>query len=212
MMSLVSRTQKWQSSPLPSGRQNKYIRTLDGTFENTNYTALNQNNSPSDPDSSQDFESDNTTCYSSDGSQQNADEEEVDAVRVPLPPVIHHEPEIADTIVREQTGGKVFDDEEAHEKYKEAISEVGWHPEFDTENPLDPWKHRGEIWLTKLLFQSGNISQRTVDKFLRGFADGTIMMTDGDVQFTNSEEMLKLLDIAAGKGVVCPNMLLVCTF
>jgi len=78
-------------------------------------------------------------------------------------------------------------------------------PEFDANNPLHPWKHDGEIWLTKLLFQNGNISHSTADEFLGAFANGTITMADGPVQFQNSREMLKLLDIASENDPVGSN-------
>ena len=74
--------------------------------------------------------------------------------------------------------------------------------EFDVNNPLHPWKQEGKIWLTDLLFQKGNISRATADKFLVEFANGTLTTADGPVQFQNSREMLKLLDIAAENTVV----------
>ena len=69
-------------------------------------------------------------------------------------------------------------------------------------NPLYPWKNEGEIWLTNLLFRRGDISQTVANEILGAFASKKISMRDG-IQFTNSREMIKLLDIAARKGVVC---------
>ena len=69
-------------------------------------------------------------------------------------------------------------------------------------NPLYPWKNEGEIWLTNLLFRRRDISRTVADEILGAFASKKISMIDGPIQFTNSREMIKLLDIAARKGVV----------
>ncbi len=116
-----------------------------------------------------------------------------------------NEPKGDDYIIREPTGGMVYDDDKARTQHNELITRLGWVPESDANNPLHPWKHEGEIWLTDLLFRSGNVSQKTADKFLGAFANGRISMVDGPIQFTNSREMLKLLDIAARNGTVCSN-------
>ena len=73
---------------------------------------------------------------------------------------------------------------------------------IDKNNPLYPWKHEGEIWLTNLLFTNGNMSRSTADEILGAFANGKMIMASGPVQFTNSRQMMKLLDIAAEKSVV----------
>ena len=69
-------------------------------------------------------------------------------------------------------------------------------------NPLYLWRNEGEIWLTNLLFRRGDISRAVADEILGAFASKKISMIDGPIQFTNSREMIKLLDIAARKGVV----------
>ena len=69
-------------------------------------------------------------------------------------------------------------------------------------NPLYLWKNEGEIWLTNLLFRRGDISRAVADEILGAFASKKISMINGLIQFTNSREMIKLLDIAARKGVV----------
>lgn len=68
---------------------------------------------------------------------------------------------------------------------------------------LSPWNHKGEIWLTNLLFRNGQTSRSTADTLLGAFANGRISMIDGPVQFKNSREMIKLLDIAAQQEAVC---------
>jgi hypothetical protein len=102
----------------------------------------------------------------------------------------NHEPTIGDFIIHEPTGGVILDGEEAIIRHNEFIARIGWVPASDESdimnNPLHPWKHEGEIWLTDLLFRSGNISQKTADKFLGAFANGRISMADGPIQFTNS--------------------------
>lgn len=117
-----------------------------------------------------------------------------------------HEPETDDLIIYEPTGGTIYDSEESLERHNEFIAKLGWAPESDANNLLHPWKHEGEIWLTDLLFRDGNISQGTADKLLHAFATGKISMADGPIQFTNSREMLKLVDIASGNKTVCSNI------
>jgi hypothetical protein len=114
---------------------------------------------------------------------------------------INRAPEI-DNIVYDLTGGQVIDDEEARKRHDEFIDRLGWVPESDMNNPLHPWRHEGEVWLTNLLFRNGNMSRATADEFLRAFANGKIAMVDGPIQFANSREMIQLLDVAARKGVV----------
>ena len=82
---------------------------------------------------------------------------------------------------------------------------------IDVNNPLHPWNHEGEVWLTNLLYQNGNISRSTADEFLGVFANGTIIMVSGPVQFSNSREMMRLLDIAAGQTLVSSNTMNVYT-
>ena len=108
-----------------------------------------------------------------------------------------------DYILREPNGGQVLDNEEARIRHSNFLTKLQWVPEYDANNPLHPWKHEGEIWLTDLLFRNGNISRTTADSLLGAFANGKISMTDGPIQFTNSREMLALLDVAARQGIVC---------
>ena len=121
--------------------------------------------------------------------------------------VINTEPETEDTIIWDESGGQVLDNNESSLSQPEV-------PDFfksrmvstiNMNNPLHPWKHEGEIWLTNMLFQSGKISCSTADKFLDAFANGTMIMASGPVQFTNSREIMKFLDITAEKSVVSSN-------
>jgi len=107
-----------------------------------------------------------------------------------------------DHIIHEPTGGQIINSKEALIQHNEFIAKLGWVPTTDANNPLYPWKNDGEIWLTNLLFRSGNISRKVADELLNAFADGRISMANEPLQFTNSREMIKLLDIAAEKGVV----------
>jgi len=107
-----------------------------------------------------------------------------------------------DHIIHEPTGGQIINSKEALIQHNEFISKLGWVPTTDANNPLYPWKNDGEIWLTNLLFRSGNVSRKVADELLNAFADGRISMANGPLQFTNSREMIKLLDIAAENGVV----------
>lgn len=109
----------------------------------------------------------------------------------------------SDYVIYEPTGGLVFDDEEARKKHNEVLDKLQWVPESDANNPYHPWKHEGEIWLTDLLFRDGNIPRKTADILLESIAKGRMSMVDGPIQFTNSREMIELLDIAARQGVVC---------
>ena len=115
---------------------------------------------------------------------------------------------VADNIVYEPTGGMVFDSEEAHSQHSKFMKGLQWLPESDPNNLLYPWKHGGEIWLTDLLFRKAHISRATADSLLGAFASERISMTDGPVQFTNSKEMIELLDIAVKQGIVSSRMLL----
>jgi hypothetical protein len=116
-----------------------------------------------------------------------------------------HEPDESDGtdyILYEPNGGQVLDSEEAHIRHSNFLAKLQWVPESDVNNPLHPWKHKGEIWLTDLLFRNGNVSQIIADKLLGAFANGRISMTEGPIQFANSREMLALLDVAARQGIV----------
>jgi hypothetical protein len=118
---------------------------------------------------------------------------------------IDSEQNASDYIVYEPTGGQVFDSEQARTRHNEFMAELQWVPESDANNPLHPWKHEGEIWLTDLLFRKGNISRTTADNLLGAFVNGKISMKDGPIQFKNSREMMGLLDVAARQGTVCLN-------
>jgi hypothetical protein len=107
-----------------------------------------------------------------------------------------------DYIIYEPTGGMIFDSEEACTQHNEFMSRLQWEPESDPNNPLHPWKHQGEIWLTDLLFRNA-VSRTTADDLLSSFANERISMVDGPIQFTNSKEMIELLDVAAKQGTVC---------
>ena len=119
--------------------------------------------------------------------------------------------QVENKIVVEPTGGQVFDDDEARKKHTEFIDRLGWEPEYDANNPLYPWKHNGEIWLTNLLFRNGDVSRKTTDEFLGAFVNKRITMLDGPIQFKNSREMIKVLDIAARKGAVSYKNACLCT-
>jgi hypothetical protein len=110
---------------------------------------------------------------------------------------------MADYILHEPNGGQILDSDEARLRHNNILSRFQWVPESDVNNPLHPWKHKGEIWLTDLLFRNGNVSQTTANTLLDAFANGRISMTDGPIQFTNSREMMTLLDVAARQGIVC---------
>jgi len=118
---------------------------------------------------------------------------------------------IADYIIYEPTGGQVLNSKKAREQHNKFMDRLQWVPESDINNPWHPWKHEGEIWLTDLLFRNGNISQVTIDNLLGAFAKGRISMRDGPIQFTNSREMLELLDVAARQGTVCSRVLILCS-
>jgi hypothetical protein len=113
---------------------------------------------------------------------------------------------VADNIVYEPTGGMIFDSEEACSQHSEFMKSLQWLPDSDPNNLLYPWKHEGEIWLTDLLFRKANISRATADNLLSAFANERISMADGPVQFTNSKEMIELLDIAVKQGIVSSQM------
>jgi hypothetical protein len=115
---------------------------------------------------------------------------------------------VADYIVYEPTGGMIFDSEEARSQHSKFMKSLQWLPESDPNNLLYPWKHGGEIWLTDLLFRKANISRATADSLLSAFANERISMVDGPVQFTNSKEMIELLDIAVKQGIVSSQMIL----
>jgi hypothetical protein len=119
------------------------------------------------------------------------------------------EPEMADNIVYEQTGGRVFDSNEARARHAMFIQQLGWEAESDIDNPLHPWKHEGEIWLVNLLFRDGNVPRSVADELLGAFASGRISMRDGPIQFKNTREMMQLLDVAAQKGTVCSRVIFV---
>ena len=54
----------------------------------------------------------------------------------------------------------------------------------------------------ELIILTWRYIRAVADEILNAFASKKISMIDGPIQFTNSREMIKLLDIAARKGVV----------
>ena len=101
-------------------------------------------------------------------------------------------------------GGHVIDGDGACDKHKEFLEKLGWTPNNSSTstNTLYPWKHIGEIWLTDLLVRRVMLSHSIIDELLNAFANGRLSMVDGPLQFSNSREMIKLLDAAARSGVV----------
>ena len=117
---------------------------------------------------------------SPDDSELRLDLEDLEDAVAPSQSTISSELEMEDTIIWDASGGQVVDNNESSEHQQEVL-DVFRLPKIDTNNPLHPWNHEGEIWLTNLLFQNGNISHSTADEFLGAFANGTITMASGPV-------------------------------
>jgi hypothetical protein len=96
----------------------------------------------------------------------------------------------------------VINSNEAYERHAKFLKKLNWTSETDSTNILHPWKHSGEIWLTDLLFRRAKISSSITNELLGAFANGRISIIDGPLQFSNSKEMIKLLDIAAKNDAV----------
>jgi len=198
----------------------KYPRISQSQMDDTNKTETSENCSSGNLEFDEDINDMDSDRVDESQVQveEDFDTEDADmvgAVSVSSQSVISSAPE-EDTIILEASGGQVLIDDnlndsessklqvesQSNSEFRDHVLNSGTESKFDANNPLRPWKHEGEIWLTNLLFTNGNMSRSTADEILGAFANGKMIMASGPVQFTNSRQMMKLLDIAAEKSVV----------